>query len=143
LTKVSLIVQRTKKIANPTISSTEAIKMNDTQKQFEDGIKKGLEANAKVMEINAKYASEYTARTNQFWTNLIDAGVKNAEELTQSKSLTEAYEKQTQFAQDVKAGFESSHQENIKAFELAKEEYEAITAGLYPAAVKAAKKAAK
>jgi len=113
--------------------------MNDTQIQFEESVKKGLQANAKVMEINAKYASEYTTRTNLFWTNLIDAGVKNAEELTQSKSLTEAYEKQTQFAQDVKANFESSHQENIKAFETAKEEYEAIVAGLYPATAKAEK----
>jgi hypothetical protein len=117
--------------------------MNDTQIQFEESVKKGLQANAKVMEINAKYASEYTTRTNLFWTNLIDAGVKNAEELTQSKSLTEAYEKQTQFAQDVKANFESSHQENIKAFETAKDEYEAIVAGLYPAPAKTEKKATK
>jgi hypothetical protein len=110
--------------------------MNDTQKQFEERFKKGLEANAKVMEINAKCAGDYTARTNQFWTNLIDTSVKNADKLSQSKSLTEAYEKQTQFAQEDKADAKSSHKENIKAFKLAKEEYEAITAGLYPAAKK-------
>lgn len=115
--------------------------MNNSQAQFEESVKKGIEANAKVMEIYAKYAGEYTTRTNLFWTNLIDAGVKNAEELTQSKSLTSAYEKQTQFAQDVKANFESSHKENIKAFESAKNEIEAIVAGLYPAPAKTEKKA--
>ena len=117
--------------------------MTDSQKQFEDGVKKGLEANAKVIEINAKFASEYTNRTNLFWTNLLDAGAKNAEELTQSKSLTEAYEKQTQFAKSVKADFETAYQENIKAFEAAKEEYQTITTGLYPAPAKAEKKATK
>ena len=117
--------------------------MNDTQAQIEDSVKKGLEANAKIMEINAKYASEFTERSNLFWTNLIDAGIENAKELSQSKTLTEAYEKQSQFDKNVKANFESSHQQNIKAFAAAKEEYEAITAGLYPAPVKATKKATK
>jgi hypothetical protein len=84
--------------------------MNDTQQKFEDGVKKGLEANAKVLEANAKYASEYSTRTNLYWTNLV------------------------KFAEDLKAGFESSHQENMKAFEAAKEEYAAITASFYPAA---------
>jgi hypothetical protein len=107
--------------------------MNDTQQKFEDGVKKGLEANAKVLEANAKYASEYSTRTNLYWTNLVEASVKNATELTQSKSLQEAYEKQAKFAEDLKAGFESSHQENMKAFEAAKEEYAAITASFYPA----------
>jgi hypothetical protein len=108
-------------------------KMNDTQKKFEDGIKKSLEANAKVLEANARYASEYSARTNLYWTNLVEASVKNATELTQTKSLEEAYEKQTKFANDLKAGFESSHQENMKAFEAAKQEYASITADFYPA----------
>jgi hypothetical protein len=107
--------------------------MTDTQKKFEESIKKGLEANAKVLEANAKYASEYSTRTNAYWTNLVEASVKNATELSQTKSMQEAYDKQAKFAESLKASFEASHKENMKAFEAAKEEYAAITASLYPA----------
>ena len=108
--------------------------MNDSEEKFDDGVKKCLEANAKDLESNAKYASEDSTRSNLYGTNLVEASVKNATELTQSKALQEAYEKQAKFAEDLKAGFESSHQENMKAFEAAKEEYAAITASFYPAA---------
>ena len=45
-------MQRTKNVTTLTITNTEAIEMNDTKKQFEDGIKKGLEAGRTVAYFN-------------------------------------------------------------------------------------------
>jgi hypothetical protein len=93
--------------------------LNDMKVQFEDQMKKGVEANTKVRELSADFTKVAVERNNDLLNKLIQTTMESTQSMAQSASPSQLWEQQVELTSKIREsveGYVKSSSESVQEY---------------------------